>query len=151
METLIEKAMRIRAFMEKMSVKMDDIEILEAPEVCKHWKVGEAVVEGDRRFYAPTGKLYKVREGMGHTTQADWTPDITPAMWAVVALPTEEGTKENPIEAVRGMDYTYGLYYIDPEDGNVYLCQRTGEADGGVINLQFMPHEVVGHYFVLAE
>ena len=151
METKIEKAMRLRAFMEKMSDRVDDIEILEAPEMCKHWKAGEAVVEGDRRFYAPTQKLYKVREGKGHTTQADWTPDLTPAIWAVVALPTEEGTMEAPIEAARGMDYTYGLYYIDPEDGNVYLCQRTGEADGGVINLQFLPHELIGHYFVLAE
>ena len=151
METKIEQARRIRAFMEKMSDKMDDEEILEAPEVCKHWKVGETVVEGDRRFYAPTGKLYKVREGQGHTTQADWTPDITPAMWAVVALPAEEGTKDAPIEAARGMEYEYGLYYLDPEDGKIYLCERTGEVAGGKIVLHFMPHELIGNYFVLAE
>lgn len=147
METLIEKATRIRTFIEKISSLVDDVEILEAPEVCRYWRVGEEVIPGDRRFYEPTGKLYKVKEGMGHTTQADWTPDLTPAMWAVIALPTEDGTIDNPIEASRGMEYTYGLYYLDPEDGNIYLCQRTGEVDGGIIVLQYMPHELIGSYF----
>ena len=147
METLIEKATRIRAFIEKISSLVDDVEILEAPEVCRYWRVGEKVIPGDRRFYEPTGKLYKVNEGMGHTTQADWTPDLTPAMWSIIALPTEDGTIDNPIEASRGMEYTYGLYYLDPEDGNTYLCQRTGEADGGIIVLQYMPHELIGSYF----
>ena len=151
METKIEKAMRLRAFMEKMSDRVDDIEILEAPEMCKHWKAGEAVVEGDRRFYAPTQKLYKVREGKGHTTQENWTPDKTPDLWVVIALETEDGTLENPIEAARGMEYEYGKYYRDIEDGKVYLCERTGEVAGNKIVLQFMPHELIGNYFALAE
>lgn len=151
METLIEKAKRIRKFIEDMSSLVDDIEILQAPEICKYWKAGEEVVPGDRRFYEPNQKLYKVKEGMGHTTQADWTPDVTPAMWAVVALPSEDGTIDNPIEAARGMEYTYGLYYIDPEDGLIYLCQRSGEVAGTTVTLQYLPHELVGIYFVLAE
>ena len=151
METLVEKAMRLRAFMEKMSDRVDDIEILEAPEICKHWKAGEDVVEGDRRFYDVTQKLYKVREGKGHTTQENWTPDKTPDLWVVIALETEDGTLENPIEAVRGMEYEYGKYYRDIEDGKVYLCQREGMVDGTVEILQYMPHELVGMYFVLAE
>ena len=40
------------------------------------------------------------------------------------------------------------LYYLDSEDGKLYLCQRTGEAAGGTVVLQYMPHELVGHYFV---
>ena len=36
----------------------------------------------------------------------------------------------------------------DSEDGKLYLCQRTGEATGGTVVLQYMPHELVGHYFV---
>ena len=46
------------------------------------------------------------------------------------------------------MEYTYGLYYADPEDGKLYLCARTGEADGGKIILQYLPHELVNLYFV---
>ena len=150
METLTEKAIRIRNLIEKISHLVDDLTILEAPEICRYWRAGEKVEAGDRRFYEPTQKLYKVKEGMGHVTQADWTPDLTPAMWAVVALPSEDGTLNNPIVASRGMDYTYGLYYLDPEDNNTYLCKRDGEIEGTIINLQFMPHELIGHYFVLA-
>ena len=29
----------------------------------------------------------------------------------------------------------------------VYLCTRTGEADGGTITLHYLPHELVGLYF----
>ena len=40
------------------------------------------------------------------------------------------------------------LYYLDSEDRKTYKCQRTGEAAGGTVVLQYMPHELVGHYFV---
>lgn len=57
------------------------------------------------------------------------------------------GTQDDPITAARGMEYTYGLYYRDPEDGLVYLCERIGEAEGGKIVLQYLPHELAGQYF----
>ena len=97
----------------------------------------------------PTGLLYKVREGQGHTTQESWTPDLTPALWAVVGKPDEAGTLEDPITAARGMEYEYGLYYKDPEDSQTYLCKREGEAEGNKIVLQSLPHELVGQYFAL--
>lgn len=51
-------------------------------------------------------------------------------------------------QAIRAsMEYVYGLYYSDPEDNKVYLCARTGEAAGGTVVLQYLPHELVGHYF----
>ena len=104
------------------------------------------VEPSDRRYYAPTGELYKVRDGQGHVTQADWTPDLTPALWAVVDV-AHAGTAEDPIPAVRGIEYTYGLCYLDGEDGRVYRCERTGEAEGGKITLHYLPHELVGQYF----
>ena len=45
------------------------------------------------------------------------------------------------------MEYEYGLYYFDPEDGKTYLCERIGEAEGGKIILQYLPHELIGNYF----
>ena len=60
----------------------------------------------------------------------------------------QTGTIDDPIDAARGMEYTYGLYYKDPEDGKIYICQRIGEAAGGTVVLQYLPHELVGHYFV---
>ena len=59
------------------------------------------------------------------------------------------GRQECPWRSTTGwsMQYTYGLYYTDPEDGNLYLCERTGEQPGGKVTLQFLPHELVGLYF----
>ena len=37
------------------------------------------------------------------------------------------------------MEYEYGLYYKDPEDGKTYLCTRTGEAEGGTCLLYTSP------------
>ena len=47
----------------------------------------------------------------------------------------------------RDMEYTYGLYYKDPEDTKLYKCERTGEQSGNKITLQYLPHELVGNYF----
>ena len=137
----------LRIAIEAAVVSLDDDQASDVPSLFAPWSIGEAVEPGDRRYYAPTGRLYKVREGQGHTTQADWTPDKTPAMWTVVGDPDTAGTLEDPIPAARGMEYTYGLYYKDPEDEQTYLCQREGEEAGGKIVLQFLPHELVGQYF----
>lgn len=140
----------LRMAIEAAVVSLPDDEAAQAPSLSQPWAVGEQVAVGDRRYYAPTDLLYKVRDGQGHTTQENWTPDKTPAMWAVVDV-THAGTVEDPIPAAKGMDYIYGKYYRDPEDGKIYLCKRTGEEDGGVINLQYLPHELIGQYFEAAE
>lgn len=104
------------------------------------WAAGIAVTEGQRYQY--NDRLYKVIQA--HITQADWTPDITPAMWTVI---DEEhtGTIDDPIPAVVNMEYTKGLYYI--EDGIIYLMNRQGMADGDKITLAYLPSQLVGHYF----
>src|SRR5699024_121027 len=149
-EATIAEARALRAVIETAVVSLDDETAATAPSLFKPWMAGEAVEPGDRRYYTPTGLLYKVREGQGHITQADWPPDKTPAMWAVVGKPDEAGTLEDPITAARGMEYEYGLYYKDPEDSKTYLCQWEGATEGSKIILQYLPHELVGQYFSLA-
>lgn len=133
----------LRPYIEKAAASLDDNDAANAVKLFPTWTIGIAVAVGERYQYAD--KLYKVVQE--HTTQADWTPDATPAMWAVIDK-THVGTLDDPIPAARGMEYEYGKYYLDGEDGNTYLCQRTGEAAGGTIVLQYMPHELVGQYFV---
>lgn len=135
--------------MDAAAIALTDEQAAKAPRLYSTWAAGLTVKAGDRLYYPVTDKLYKVRDGKGHTTQADWTPDATPAMWAVIDK-THAGTQDDPIPASRGMEYEYGKYYLDGEDGNTYLCKRTGEAAGGAIVLQYMPHELVGQYFDLA-
>ena len=108
------------------------------------WTVGIAVAKDSRYQYS--GKLYKVVQA--HTTQADWTPDVTPALWTVIDV-THAGTIDDPIPCVAGMEYVYGKHYIEGE--TVYICKRIGEAEGGTIVLQFLPSQLVGQYFEVVE
>lgn len=136
----------IRESMDTAASMLNDNQATKASRIYPLWKTGISVVEGDRYYYSITEKLYKVREGKSHTTQSDWTPDLTPDLWAIVEA-THTGTQDDPITAERGMEYVYGLYYLDEEDNNIYLCERIGEASGGTITLQYLPHELVGNYF----
>ncbi len=49
------------------------------------------------------------------------------------------------------MQSVVGRYYLNGEDNRLYLCKREGSNDGDKIVLQFMPHDLVGQYFVIAE
>lgn len=138
------RAAELRPIIERAAVSLSDGEAASVPELITAWAYPVAYAEGDRRSYG--GKVYKVRPGQGHTSQADWTPDKTPNLWAVIDA-EHAGTQADPIPAARGMEYEYGKYYLDGEDGKVYLCERTGEAAGGKIVLQYLPHELVGNYF----
>lgn len=145
------RAVELRPIIEQAAVSLSDGEAATVPELSPRWAdhIGETVKPVDRRSDEDADgvlHVYKVREGQGHTTQADWPPHLTPALWVVVDV-THAGTQGDPIPAARGMEYTYGLYYLDSEDGKTYKCERVGEADGGKIVLQYLPHELVGNYF----
>ena len=136
------RAVELRPIIEQAAVSLSDGEAATVPELITAWAYPVAFAEGDRRSHG--GKVYKCRQA--HTSQADWTPDKTPALWAVIDA-EHAGTQADPIPAARGMEYEYGKYYLDGEDGRTYKCERTGEAAGGKIVLQYLPHELVGNYF----
>ena len=142
---ILQQAHDIRASMDAAAIVLTDEQAESAPRIYPTWSAGLSVKAGDRLYYPSTDRLYKVVSD--HTTQSDWTPDAVPALYSVIDV-AHSGTKDDPIPAERGMEYVYGLYYSDSEDGKLYLCQRTGEATGGTVILQYMPHELVGHYFV---
>lgn len=104
------------------------------------WTVGISVAKDSRYQY--NGKLYKCVQA--HTTQADWTPNVTPALWTVIDV-AHAGTIDDPIPASAGMEYIKGLYYI--EDGVIYLMNREGMAEGKIITLYYLPSQLVGQYF----
>ena len=145
------RAVELRPFIEQASESLPDSDAAKAVEMFPRWAdhIGETVKPGDRRSDTDESgvlHVYRVNDGHGHTTQADWPPHNTPAMWTIIDL-EHAGTQDDPILAARGMEYTYGLYYKDPEDTKLYLCERTGEQAGGKITLQYLPHELVGNYF----
>lgn len=136
------RAVKLRPIIEQAAVSLSDGEAASVPELITAWAYPVDYAEGDRRSHG--GKVYKCRQA--HTSQADWTPDKTPALWVVIDA-EHAGTQDDPIPAARGMEYEYGKYYLDGEDSKVYLCERTGEQAGGKITLQYLPHELVGNYF----
>lgn len=136
------RAVELRPIIERAAVSLSDGEAASVPELITAWAYPVDYAESDRRSYG--GKVYKCRQA--HTSQADWTPDKTPALWVVIDV-AHAGTQDDPIPASRGMEYEYGKYYLDSEDGKTYKCERTGEAAGGKIVLQYLPHELIGNYF----
>lgn len=146
-----QRAARLRPMIEQASASLSDGEAAKSPELFPRWAdhIGETVKPGDRRSDTDESgvlHVYRVNKGQGHTTQENWPPHSTPAMWTIINV-DHAGTQDDPIPAARGMEYEYGLYYKDPEDTKLYLCERTGEAAGGKIVLQYLPHELAGQYF----
>lgn len=147
----VARAAEMRPMIEQASASLSDGDAAKSPELFPRWAdhIGETVKPGDRRSdMDESGVLhvYRVNKGQGHTTQDNWPPHSTPAVWTIINV-DHAGTQDDPIPAARGMEYEYGLYYKDPEDTKLYLCERTGEAAGGKIVLQYLPHELVGNYF----
>ena len=86
---------KIREMIEKASASLPDADAIEAAELFPAWAVGVAYSVGERVQY--DGKLYKVVQA--HTSQADWTPDKTPALFAEVAAPGEIPVWKQPTGA----------------------------------------------------
>lgn len=145
----IEKAREFRRAAVLSAQRASDAQALSMPSLYPEWAPGIAVGgEGQVSIVTHAGRLYRCRQP--HTTQVGWEPNVYAAGWVAINN-TNAGTAGDPIPAVRGMEYEYGLHYADPEDCNTYLCERTGEPAGGKIVLHFLPHELVGQYFVLAD
>ena len=145
------RAVELRPVIEQASASLSDGEAAKSPELFPRWAdhIGETVKPGDRRSDTDASgvlHVYRVNKGQGHTTQENWPPHSTPAVWTIINV-DHAGTQDDPIPAARGMEYEYGLYYKDPEETKLYLCERIGEAAGGKIVLQYLPHELVGQYF----
>ena len=76
------KAKQLRQLIEQLAVTLDDETALTGVELFPMWAIGRAYATGDRVQH--DGTLYKCVQA--HTSQADWTPDATPALWVVVSI-----------------------------------------------------------------
>lgn len=124
---------------------LDDNTAAQHADVFELWAVGASYTVNQMRRDPLTDRLYRCAQA--HTSQEGWNPSLTPALWTVVDV-THAGTLDDPIPAARGMEYEYGKHYLDPENSQIYRCARTGEASGGKVTLQYLPHELVGQYFM---
>ena len=114
------KAKQLRQLIEQLAVTLDDETALTGVELFPAWVVGKAYAVNDRAQY--NGTLYKCIQA--HTSQSDWMPSATPALWVVVSIdeypewvqPTGAHDAYNIGDKV-----TYnGQHYVCTSNANVY-------------------------------
>lgn len=114
------KAKQLRKLIEGLAVTLDDTTALTGIELFPKWQSSKAYSVGDRVQYNST--LYRCVQA--HTSQNDWTPDVTPALWVIVSIeefpewiqPTGAHDAYN-----KGVKVSYnGKHYICTVDSNVY-------------------------------
>lgn len=76
------EAIVYRNKIETAASTMTDETALTAVELFPVWEAGKAYAVSDRVQH--DGMLYKCVQA--HTSQADWAPDATPALWVVVSI-----------------------------------------------------------------
>lgn len=78
-----EQARQLRKLLENQTATMTDEQILNYPDFIEKWRSGQKYEVGKRLEY--NGTIYKVLTE--HTSQADWTPDAAPSLFAKVLIP----------------------------------------------------------------
>ena len=111
-----DKARYLRPIIEKASASLGDEDALEAIELFPKWAVGVNVKKGMRLRYE--GELYRVEQD--HTTQADWTPDNTPALYTPVAEPGTIPVWVQPT-GVQDAYMMYDKVYYPNEGDTIYI------------------------------
>ena len=88
-------ANKYRQRIEQAAVSLPDDDAYFTPELFPRWRAGVALDVDVRVCYKD--KLYRVVQP--HTTQDDWTPDITPALFTEVPKPGEIPVWKQPTGA----------------------------------------------------
>lgn len=109
------KARQLRKMIERAAVSLPDEDALEAVELFPAWAPDTDYALNDRVRYED--KLYKVVQA--HTSQAQWTPDVTPALFTEVAKPGEIPVWKQPSGAQDAYQTGDKVHYPDAE-GPVY-------------------------------
>lgn len=105
---------------------VDEITASEHMDVFAPWQPDVAYTVGNLRTYGQGEdvKLYKCVQA--HTSQADWTPDVSASLWAVAGDPGEEWPEwSQPIGAHDAYDVgdkvTHnGKHYVSTASANVW-------------------------------
>lgn len=111
-----EHAYKLRELLHKASASLSDTDALDGIELFPLWAADTAYALDVRVRYGE--KLYKCVQA--HTSQADWTPPDTPALWTEVAKPGEIPVWRQP----QGSHDAYmkdDLVHYPEEDDPVYI------------------------------
>ena len=124
----MQAAEQFRKALQMFAMSLEDEKAMEVATIYDPWEIGKSYNVGEFLSYGVNGvgdpQLYKVVQS--HTSQADWRPDITPALYVAIGLdeqgypiwsqPTGAHDAYNKGDVV---DYN-GTLYESLIDGNVY-------------------------------
>lgn len=109
-------AYNLRDMMHKAAVSLADDDALEAVELFPAWAADTAYTLGIRVRYGDT--LYRCEQA--HTSQSDWIPPDTPALWTEVAKPGEIPVWKQPTGAQDAYRIGDKVHY-PTKDNPVYI------------------------------
>lgn len=124
----IQMAEQFRKVLQMFAMSLDEEKAMEVATVFDPWEIGKSYTMGEFVTYGVNSvgdpQLYKVVQA--HTSQADWRPDITPALYVAIGL-DEKGYPvwSQPAGAHDAynkgdiVDYN-GALYESLIDGNIY-------------------------------
>lgn len=124
----LQAAEQFRKVLQMFAATLTDAQAMEVATIFDPWGVGVSYIVGDKFTYRENGvgdpQLYKVNQA--HTSQADWTPDVTPALYTAIGLdeagypvwsqPTGVHDAYNTGDIVS----YHGTLYQSVIDGNIY-------------------------------
>ena len=84
--TLKELARKLRPYIQKAAISLSDEDALQAVQLYPEWSGDGIAYKVDMRVRYE-GVLYKVL--LAHTSQASWTPAVSPSLFAKVLIPDE--------------------------------------------------------------
>lgn len=91
----LQMAEQFRRALQMFAMSLTDEQAMEIASVYDKWEVGKAYGVNTLVTYGENGvgdpQLYRVVQA--HTSQADWTPDVTASLYTPIGL-TEEGYTE---------------------------------------------------------
>lgn len=122
--TVLEQAQKIREAMDYAGVLLTEKQAAQVAFLYQEWTPHEDdkvtfknYPQGSRCRYQ--GRVYECRQE--HQSQPLYSPDLVPALWKVLEV-EHNGTVEDPIPYVTGMEIFSGKYYT--ENNVLYLCIR---------------------------
>ena len=107
-----EDALKYRALINKVADALEDEEALSAPMLFDVWEADKDYEVGHKVRY--NGVLYKVL--IAHTSQSDWTPDVSPSLFAEVLIPDPEVIPD----------------WVQPDSTNPYMKGDRVRYDGSI-------------------
>lgn len=118
----LQAAEQLRKALQIYAQTLTDDEAMEIATVYPAWAVGtaykaqEMVTYGENEVGDP--QLYRCAQA--HTSQADWTPDVTPALWVAIGLaPDQVPVWSQPTGAHDAYNAGDRVHYPDA-DGPIY-------------------------------